>query len=67
MNVLMGRTAYKGQPNQIVARPIGMKLDEGFLWRPKLGVSMKAILCTQYCGPEDLVLTEVPDPGGGNR
>src|SRR3978361_530568 len=23
---------------------------------------MKAILCSQYCGPDDLVLTEVPDP-----
>src|SRR5258706_8948949 len=29
------------------------------------GVSMKAILCTQYCGPDDLVLTEVPDPVAG--
>src|SRR6202046_1365499 len=26
------------------------------------GVSMKAILCSQYCGPDDLVLAEVPDP-----
>jgi len=23
---------------------------------------MKAVLCSQYCGPDDLVLTEVPDP-----
>jgi NADPH2:quinone reductase len=23
---------------------------------------MKAILCSQYCGPDDLVLAEVPDP-----
>jgi len=23
---------------------------------------MKAILCSQYGGPDDLVLTEVPDP-----
>src|SRR5216683_3178759 len=23
---------------------------------------MKAILCSQYCGPDDLVLTDVPDP-----
>src|SRR4030081_974492 len=23
---------------------------------------MKAILCSQYCGPDDLVLSEVPDP-----
>src|ERR1700752_3695562 len=23
---------------------------------------MKAILCSQYCGPDDLVLTEVADP-----
>src|SRR6202012_5989822 len=29
------------------------------------GVSMKAILCSQYCGPDDLVLTEVPDPVAG--
>jgi NADPH:quinone reductase len=27
---------------------------------------MKAILCTQYCGPDDLVLTEVPDPAAGS-
>ena len=26
---------------------------------------MKAILCSQYCGPDDLVLTEVPDPVAG--
>ena len=26
---------------------------------------MKAMLCTQYCGPDDLVLTEVPDPVAG--
>src|ERR1700743_2280538 len=29
------------------------------------GVSMKAILCSQYCGPDDLVLTEVPEPVAG--
>src|ERR1700688_3104467 len=23
---------------------------------------MKAILCSQYCGPDDLVLSELPDP-----
>src|SRR6202161_4773268 len=23
---------------------------------------MKAILCSQYCGPDDLLLSEVPDP-----
>src|SRR2546421_12407160 len=23
---------------------------------------MKAILCSQYCGPDDLVLAEIPDP-----
>src|SRR3954453_14327953 len=28
----------------------------------KSGVSMKAILCSQYCQPDDLVLAEVPDP-----
>jgi NADPH:quinone reductase len=26
---------------------------------------MKAILCSQYCGPDDLVLTEVADPVAG--
>ena len=26
---------------------------------------MKAILCSQYCGPDDLVLTEAPDPVAG--
>src|ERR1700727_1546336 len=26
---------------------------------------MKAILCSQYCGPDDLVLGEVPDPVAG--
>jgi NADPH:quinone reductase len=26
---------------------------------------MKAVLCSQYCGPDDLVLTEVPDPVAG--
>src|SRR5882672_179203 len=31
----------------------------------KSGVSMKAILCSQYCQPDDLVLAEVPDPVAG--
>jgi len=26
---------------------------------------MKAILCSQYCQPDDLVLADVPDPGAG--
>ena len=26
---------------------------------------MKAILCSQYCGPDDLVLADVPDPVAG--
>src|SRR6516162_2515979 len=30
--------------------------------RTSSGVPMKAILCSQYCGPDDLVLTEVADP-----
>src|SRR6516165_5932961 len=30
--------------------------------RTSSGVPMKAVLCSQYCGPDDLVLTEVPDP-----
>src|SRR5439155_25532783 len=29
------------------------------------GVSMKAILCSQYCQPDDLVLADVPDPVAG--
>src|SRR5471030_2511193 len=29
---------------------------------PRSGVSMKAILCSQYCGPDDLVLADLPDP-----
>src|SRR6204780_4650708 len=32
---------------------------------PTSGVSMKAILCSQYCGPDDLVLADVPDPVAG--
>src|SRR3981189_1962594 len=31
----------------------------------KSGVSMKAILCSQYCQPDDLVLADVPDPVAG--
>src|SRR3981189_3932767 len=31
----------------------------------KSGVSMKAILCSQYCGPDDLVLADLPDPVAG--
>src|ERR1700741_3360842 len=30
--------------------------------RTSSGVSMKGVLCSQFCGPDDLVLTEVPDP-----
>ena len=26
---------------------------------------MKAILCSQYCGPDDLVLADVADPVAG--
>ena len=26
---------------------------------------MKAILCSQYCGPDDLVFTDVPEPIAG--
>src|SRR6204780_4026090 len=29
---------------------------------PTSGVSMKAILCSQYCGPDDLVLADIADP-----
>ncbi|HBF55743.1 MAG TPA: NADPH:quinone oxidoreductase, partial [Afipia sp.] len=26
---------------------------------------MKAILCSEYCGPDDLVLSDIPDPVAG--
>jgi NADPH:quinone reductase len=29
------------------------------------GLPMKAILCSQYCGPDDLALADVPDPVAG--
>src|ERR1700685_2912584 len=29
------------------------------------GATMKAILCSQYCGPADLVLTDAADPVAG--
>src|ERR1700759_1095399 len=29
------------------------------------GPPMKAMLCSQYCGPDDLVLADVPDPVAG--
>src|ERR1700761_4169541 len=31
----------------------------------KSGAPMKAILCSQYCQPDDLVLADVPDPVAG--
>src|ERR1700685_4526049 len=42
-----------------------MKFRKPRLCVRKPGVSMKAILCSQYCGPDDLVLTEIPDPVAG--
>src|SRR2546422_8635233 len=42
-----------------------MKLTRVYLCLRNSGVSMKAILCSQYCGPDDLMLTEVPDPVAG--
>lgn len=27
---------------------------------------MKAILCSQYCGPDELVLSDIPDPVAGD-
>src|SRR5258708_7137590 len=60
------RRRPKGQPNQIVARlQIRHEAYKATLCVRNSGVSMKAILCTQYCGPDDLVLTEVPDPVAG--
>src|ERR1700689_1516568 len=29
------------------------------------GATMKAILSSQYCGPDELALTDVADPGAG--
>src|SRR6195256_6027892 len=50
-------------PNQIVARrQIRQEASSIICASEPLGVSMKAVLCSQYCGPDDLVLTEVPDP-----
>ena len=39
----------------------GMQYPASFA-RSKSGASMKAILCSQYCQPDDLVLAEIPDP-----
>src|SRR5258707_8475411 len=62
------RRRPKGQPNQIVARlQIRHEAYKATLCVRNSGVSMKAILCTQYCGPDDLVLTEVPAPVAGPR
>jgi NADPH2:quinone reductase len=36
-----------------------------FLFSNRSGASMKAILCTQYCGPDELVLGDIPDPVAG--
>src|ERR1700680_846883 len=44
-----------------------MKHSSLRLWVRKPGVSMKAILCSQYCGPDDLVLADVPDPVAGRN
>src|SRR3981189_2460066 len=60
-------TMRRGRPNQIVARLQIRHEASTLLVRPNLcvrksGVSMKAILCSQYCGPDDLVLADVPEP-----
>src|SRR3954454_8548079 len=58
----MGRhTTYA--PNRIVARlQIRQEALKPSLCVRKSGVSMKAILCSQYCQPDDLVLADIPDP-----
>src|ERR1700751_5495011 len=45
-------------------RSARLRTSNRFRWRVRTssGVPMKAVLCSQYCGPDDLVLTEVPDP-----
>src|SRR4029077_8100241 len=46
------------------SRSARLRTSNRFHWRVRTssGVSMKAVLCSQFCGPDDLVLTEVPDP-----
>src|ERR1700731_3090177 len=52
-----------GRPNRIVARlQIRQEASRLVSITHFRGVSMKAILCSQYCGPDDLVLADVPDP-----
>src|ERR671936_506173 len=49
-------------PNRIVAR-LQIRHEAGQpLNSRRPGAAMKAILCTQYCQPDDLVLADVPDP-----
>src|SRR5450631_1192217 len=60
------RGRAKNHPNQIVARlQIRHEASQPQLCVRKSGVSMKAILCSQYGGPDDLVLTEIADPVAG--
>src|SRR4029079_10182691 len=47
--------------NRIVAR-LQIRQEAHQHCPQKPGVSMKAILCSQYCGPDDLVLADLPDP-----
>src|SRR5438309_9799995 len=49
-------------PNRIVARLQIRHEVASLLAGPKSGAPMKAILCSQYCQPDDLVLADVPDP-----
>src|SRR3954471_21527925 len=50
-----------GRPKSIVAR-LQIRQEAPQQGSLKPGVSMKAILCSQYCGPDDLVLADLPDP-----
>jgi NADPH:quinone reductase len=52
-------------PLRIVARlQIRHEASQPYHFR-RPGASMKAILCSQYCQPDDLVLADVPDPVAG--
>src|SRR5205823_11324938 len=53
-------TAFYCRPTSNPARS-----HKHYLCFRKSGVSMKAILCSQYCQPDDLVLADVPDPVAG--
>src|SRR5437660_5304241 len=60
-----GPTERGMHPFRIVAR-LQIRHDAGQPFNSgRSGASMKAILCSQYCQPDDLVLADVPDPVAG--